>query len=284
MKLITLKNQFHETLSPIYGYREIESIFYIVAEHLIDKEKSILRMALNEEWMEFESKKSIFYYHLNDLLQGKPVQHIVGKAYFFDYKFFVDENVLIPRPETEELTEWILTDFGNKNKSIKILDIGTGSGCIAITLKKQKPNWQVTAIDFSEKALKLAEENSAVLNAPINFILFDLFSKQYDELDTFDIIVSNPPYITMKEKAEMNKNVVNFEPHSALFTSDQKPLIFYEEIIALAKNKLTENGVVYVEINQYLAEETRLLFEQHFKQVELKKDISGNYRMIKSSF
>ena len=212
------------------------------------------------------------------------MQYVVGETNFFGYQFFVNENTLIPRPETEELVEWVLQDFLTDEKPKKVLDIGTGSGCIAITLKKQKPTWNITAIDISQKALEIAKENATALNADVNFIWFDLLSKNYELLEKYDIIVSNPPYIKESEKKLMNNSVIDLEPNSALFVNDEKPLIFYEEIIRLAKNKLHSDGKIYVEINQYLAQETKELFEQNFAEVELKKDISNNYRMIKASF
>jgi release factor glutamine methyltransferase len=283
LKLLSLKNTFQNSLSKIYEEQEIDNIFYLVAQNILDKKKSILRMALHEEWAEFEEKKLIFYHYLSDLQQGKPIQHILGETEFYGYTFFVNKTVLIPRPETEELIEWVLADFDKNKDEKQVLDIGTGSGCIAITLKKQKPEWSVSAIDISQKALDLAKENSHRLNAKIDFFLFDVRSDSFLIDKKFDLIVSNPPYISIKEKLDMNKNVVDFEPHLALFVEDKNPLLFYEKIIALAKNNLSENGSVYVEINQFLAKETKQLFDQNFSQVELKKDISNNYRMIKAS-
>lgn len=283
MKLIELKNQCKNSLSPLYNEREIDTIFYLIAEKVFHKNKTILHLALNEEWSEFENKKILFFHYLKELSEGKPVQYVVGETNFYGYDFFVNQYTLIPRPETEELVEWILHDFPNNEKPKKVLDIGTGSGCIAISLKKQKPLWQITGIDISEKALELSKENATALNVDVDFIAFDLLSGNYELLEKFDIIVSNPPYIKESEKKMINNSVIDFEPNSALFVDDEKPLIFYEAIIALAKNNLQPNGKIYVEINQYLAQETKELFEQNFGEVNLKKDISNNYRMIKAS-
>ncbi len=282
MKLIELKNQFKLALNKAYTTNEIEQIFYAVAENILDKEKKILRLALNENWSDFDDKKHFFYHHLNELQKGKPLQYVLKEAYFYGIPFFVDENVLIPRPETEELVEWLLHDFKNTNNPINLLDAATGSGCIAITIKKEKSNWGVSGFDVSEEALKIAKENNFALSTKVNFFNFNLLESDFNELDGYDIIVSNPPYIKMSEADLMNKNTLNYEPHLALFVENSEPLIFYKKLIELSQLKLKKNGFLYVEINQFLAKETELLFKRFFNHVELRKDISNNYRMIKA--
>jgi release factor glutamine methyltransferase len=298
MKLKELKTVFHRELNGIYTAEEIETIFYAVAEQVLDVSPSILKFTHNEEWPEFETKKQNFMFKLLALKEQKPLQYVLGSAEFYGLKFFVNENVLIPRPETEELVEWILNDFqrhpelveGNRRPqqfdkltvTPSAIDIGTGSGCIPIVLKKHLPNAEILALDFSEKALKTAKNNAGYHQAEIQFIQADFLKMDFNLLPMLDIIVSNPPYIAENEKPQMNRNVWGFEPHSALFVPNENSLVFYEKIVELAKSNLNPNGKVYVEINQDLAEETKTLFGSYFKNVELKKDISGNFRMIKS--
>ena len=280
MKLSALHNSYQNELKSIYSTSEIDRIFFWVAEKILDKPEHILRLALDEEWREFEEKKNQFLFKLMLLKDHKPIQYILGETEFYGMKFFVNENVLIPRPETEELIEWIIKN--TDNSSLKIIDIGTGSGCIAVTLKKNLLNSDVFALDFSDKALEIAKINAEFHQTEIQFIQNDFLKMNFNELPEFDIIVSNPPYISETEKNSMDENVVKFEPHSALFVSDENPLIFYERIVEFAKQKLKPNGKIYVEINQNLARETKELFENNFDNTEMKMDISGNYRMIKS--
>jgi len=280
MKLTELRNSYQKELQSIYSETEIDRIFFWIAEKILDKPEHILKLALEEEWREFEEKKNQFLFKLMLLKEHKPIQYIIGETEFYGMKFFVNENVLIPRPETEELVEWILKDV--KNAELKIIDIGTGSGCIPIVLKKNLPNAAVWAMDFSEKAIETAKINAEYHQTEIQFLQNDFLNMDFKELPEFDIIVSNPPYISEDEKSKMDENVVKFEPHSALFVPDENPLIFYERILEFAKQKLKPNGKIYVEINQNLAEETKGLFQNNFKNTELKKDISENFRMIKS--
>lgn len=233
---------------------------------------------MNEEWHEFNERKLLFQLKLLDLKYGKPLQYVLGETEFYGMKFFLNENVLIPRPETEEIIEWILTD--TKNSFINILDIGTGSGCIPIVLKKHLKESEITSIDVSKKALDLAKINAEFHKTSIKFINSDFLNDNLNELGKFDIIVSNPPYIAKKEEVNMQKRVVKHEPNIALFVPNQDPLIFYKRIIEFAKSHLKPNGKIFVEINQNLANETKKLFLLSFKSVKLKQDISGNYRMI----
>jgi release factor glutamine methyltransferase len=234
----------------------------------------------------------------------KPLQYILGTAHFMDLELQVNENVLIPRPETEELVQWILDDFQKEGQfkldaersrsvistplndhSLKILDIGTGSGCIAIALAKNLPDAKIYALDVSEEALEVAKKNAKSNGVNIGFMHQDIFNPEL-ELESelhFDIIVSNPPYVRELEKKEINKNVKDFEPDTALFVSDEDPLVFYKAIMDFSENNLNENGSLYFEINQYLGEETKALFNtRNFSEIELRKDIFGNDRMLKA--
>jgi release factor glutamine methyltransferase len=216
------------------------------------------------------------------LKKEKPIQYILGETEFYGLPFLVNENTLIPRPETEELVEWILesTKYEEQNTKLNVLDIGTGSGCIAISLAKNLPSAQVSAIDVSEKALATAHKNAKINKVDVNFILKNIL--ETESLDEkYDVIVSNPPYVRNLEKEEIKPNVLEYEPHLALFVEDNDALLFYRKIAALAKKNLSENGKLYFEINQYLGKETvRLLEGMDFKNVILKKDVYGNDRMI----
>lgn len=279
MKLSALKKKFEIELNQIYSKSEIDTIFYWTAEKIVRKPQSILRLALDEEWHEFEERKNIFWLYLLELKQKKPFQYVLGETEFYGFRFFVNKDVLIPRPETEELIEWILDDKPKPNSSI--IDLGTGSGCIAVTLKKMLPNAEVWAMDISEKALKTAKTNSDYHQIEINFLCNNLLEMDFEPLPKFDLIVSNPPYIAKSEKSTMDESVYGFEPEKALFVPDKDPLVFYRRIAEIGQKKLNQGGKIYVEINQKLAEETQSLFLDYFTEVELRKDISGNYRMIR---
>jgi len=280
MKLSELKDIYRQELKSIYTENEIDTVFFWIAEKILNKPQAMLKLALNEEWFEFEESKNRFLFNLFRLKDHEPLQYILGETEFYGMKFFVNENVLIPRPETEELVEWILSENGNS--AGRIIDIGIGSGCIPVVLKKYLPNTEIFALDVSEKALKTAKINAGYHQTEINFLQNDFLKMNFDSLPEFDIIVSNPPYISEDEKSKMNENVVKFEPEKALFVPDENPLFFYQKIIEFAKQKLKPDGKIYVEINQDLAKETQSLFQRYFENVELKKDISGNFRMIKS--
>lgn len=281
MKLSDLKSIYQKELQNQYSESEIDTIFYWVAEKILDKPTSMLRLALDEEWYEFEEKKNQFLFKLMLLKDFKPVQYVVGESEFFGKKFFVNENVLIPRPETEELIEWILND--NPNFEGKILDVGSGSGCIPVVLKSHFPQAEVFSIDFSKGAIEIAKSNAEYHQTPIQSLEMDfLDDSNWNKLPLFDIIVSNPPYIAESEKSDMKENVLKYEPKTALFVPDNDPLIFYRKIADFASTHLNPCGKIYVEINQNLGEETKELLQKYFQNVELRKDISGNYRMIKA--
>jgi release factor glutamine methyltransferase len=288
MLVLEFKKYFFSELSNIYPETEIQSFFTILVEFKLHLSR--IQLALEHN---FELDRDDLDFLENALLKLKnqiPVQYIVGETAFYGLLFKVDKNVLIPRPETEELVEWIVQNLPigrqahKKSESLKILDIGTGSGCIAISLVKNLPNAQVFALDISAEALIVAKNNAEFNQVTIDFIHVDILT--LDKLpDTFDVIVSNPPYVRESEKDLMQQNVLFHEPNIALFVENENPLLFYDKIAELAKNHLTENGVLYFEINQYLGNETvDLLKTKGFKNIELKKDVYGVDRMVKCSF
>ena len=233
---------------------------------------------------------------------NEPLQHVLGYSEFYGRRFKCDGRALVPRPETEELVDWILHDISTLNSqlstlnsqlsTLNLLDIGTGTGCIALSLAKELTNSTVTALDISEEALSLAKENAKLLEVEnVDFIKGDILNIETQNTETqniaslqkYEIIVSNPPYVRECEKAEMEANVLDYDPHTALFVTDDDPLIFYRTIGKFALTHLTPNGALYFEINQYLGQETcDLLIGLGYKNVELREDINGNARMIKA--
>ena len=217
----------------------------------------------------------------SQLLQHKPIQYVLGEAWFYHLKYKVNENVLIPRPETEELVEMVINSRKSLITDPHILDIGTGSGCIAIAIKKNMPAAVVSAIDVSEAALTVAKENAKQHNTAINFIQMDLLDEStWGQLPQYHVIISNPPYIPKKEKDNLAKNVVDYEPHLALFVPDKDPLLFYNKIAALGRSHLNSNGKIYLEVHEDLAKEAKALFDKHYSYAEIKKDMFGRERML----
>ena len=282
MTLKELKTHYLNSLSKLYPKTEINTFFFYLIEEYLDLQRIDFSLQPNKiientDFLKFEKA-------LNRLKKEEPIQYILGKTEFYGYPFLVTKDTLIPRPETEELVEWILQELEfQKKKKTSILDIGTGSGCIAISLAKKNKNLSVSAIDFSKEAIEIAKQNAKLNEVNIYLIEKDILLTK--ELDTaFDVIVSNPPYVRELEKVEIKNNVLQNEPHSALFVSDSNPLIFYSKIADLAKNHLTKNGLLFFEINQYLGQETKvMLSERGYKNIELRKDLFGNDRMIKAN-
>ncbi|MFV8371301.1 peptide chain release factor N(5)-glutamine methyltransferase [Flavobacterium sp. LB2P74] len=280
MKIKEYRTQFIQELTLIYDVGEAESFFYLILE---DKHQlKRIDLALHPDLFFSEAEIVVWNSILEQLKQEIPVQYLLGKTSFYGLDFEVNENVLIPRPETEELVEWILSNnlIIQKSKNLKILDIGTGSGCIAVSLAKNLPNATVFAIDVSEKALATAKKNAENNSVNVTFINQNILETE-DLRQQFDIIVSNPPYVRNLEKEEIKKNVLDNEPHLALFVQDNDALIFYKKIAELAQKNLSENGQLYFEINQYLGKEmVDLLEKMNFATIELRKDIYGNDRML----
>lgn len=308
MLLKEIKDIYHKELGTIYPKEEIDSFFYFCIEHYLNLQRFIL--AIQPGITLTKEEEQPLFEVLSKLKLEKPLQYILGTAHFMDLELQVNENVLIPRPETEELVQWILDDIRSQKSEVEsqslrkeklkskieapcnedetlhslpysILDIGTGSGCIAIALAKNLPDAKVFALDVSESALNVARKNAASHGVNIMFLHEDILNTEL-ELD-FDIIVSNPPYVRELEKEGIRKNVKDFEPGTALFVPDDDPLVFYRAIIDFAEKHLSEKGKLYFEINQYLGEETKALFNhRNFSEIELRKDMFGNDRMLKA--
>jgi len=286
MVLKELQHIFHIELDAIYGKHEVDSFFYLCTEHYLNVPR--IQLTLEPGLAITKPETDTFFKVLEDLKQQKPIQYILGETEFFGLPFKVNKNVLIPRPETEELVDLIIRSVTSLvvDKPVKILDIGTGSGCIAIALAKNLPNAKVYALDVSKEALKVAKQNAEINKVDINFIeasiLDDTCHLAFEAESNFDIIVSNPPYVRNLEKEEIKPNVLDNEPHLALFVEDGNPLLFYKAITNFAIKKLKDKGSLYFEINQYLGEETQqLLIDANFEAIELLKALNGNDRMLK---
>ncbi|AWA31315.1 peptide chain release factor N(5)-glutamine methyltransferase [Flavobacterium magnum] len=276
MKITDYRSGFLETLTPVYDKHEAERFFYLILEQLNGLRRIDLALdpgrempvALLAEWDLL----------LRRLEQEEPVQYLLGKTSFYGLDFIVDENVLIPRQETEELVDWIVSE--NKRQNLAVLDIGTGSGCIAVSLAKNLGHAKVSAIDVSGHALALAKKNAEINQAEVHWLQLDIL--ETDSLfGNYDVIVSNPPYVRELEKHEIRKNVLAHEPHLALFVPDADPLVFYRKIALLSRTSLSPRGRLYFEINQYLGSETAQLLESlGYRDIELRKDFFGNDRML----
>ncbi len=278
------RNHFINSLEGLYPIEELKSFFYLLAEKYLNLSRINIALQLNNELTHEE--QSSFYQAADRLRNHEPIQYILGETEFFGMPITVNKQVLIPRPETEELVSWIIEDV-DKNEAT-ILDIGTGSGCIAISLAKKLNNAVVSAIDISTRAIEVAKKNTLINNVNIEFSRVDVLNFEADSdlqhkwESKFDIIVSNPPYVRMQEKKLMKLNVVDHEPDIALFVKDDDPLLFYRKISQLSKQYLRHHGTLYLEINEYLGlEMEKMLNKAGFKNVVLKKDMFGKNRMIK---
>lgn len=268
------------SLQGIYETREAANIAELVMEHLTGLRR-IDRMVLTDQKMSGEAEAKLAFC-IMQLQMHMPVQYVLETAWFYGMQFYVNESVLIPRPETEELVDWIVGEY--KEKPVPaVIDIGTGSGCIAIAVKKALPEATVYAMDISAEALQVAQKNAARQNAEIIFEQADILDgNSYSRLPSFDIIVSNPPYIPAAEQANMAENVTTYEPHLALFVPDDRPLCFYEAIGSLASRNLKAGGSIYLEIHEGLGEATRLLYHNlGYSSTRIKKDMQGKDRMLR---
>lgn len=285
-----IQNIFHKELDTLYGKDEVDSFFNLLLEFYLDLNR--IDLVLNPNLTITKTEEQPLFEALSRLKLEEPIQYILGETEFYGLKFKVSKHTLIPRPETEELVNWILEQVTSNNNQLSILDIGTGSGCIAISLAKNLPNAKVYAMDISKEALKIAKENAEINGVEVEFIhqdilsstvVKDVTSSAVEKRVVFDIIVSNPPYVRDLEKNEMKKNVLDHEPHLALFVQDKDPLLFYKAIAQFAVENLKPNGQLFFEINQYLGKEMVQLLENYgFKNTELRKDLFGNHRMIKA--
>ena len=273
-KLVNIIPKFLSEINN-FSSREVTSFAYLSIEKILGYSKSDCIIHSNQEL----TNDNIISFEniISDLKQNIPIQYILGEADFYDLKFKVNSSTLIPRGETEELVQYILLhDF------ISVLEIGTGSGCIAVSIAKNS-NSKITAIDNSIEALEIAKSNAILNSVKINFVLSDVFN--FSDTKKYDLIVSNPPYVLESEKKIMDKNVLDYEPHNALFVSDNDPLVYYNEIAKIATNNLNKNGLLFFEINEnYSKQIIELLSNLNFVDIELKKDINGRDRIIKSVF
>ena len=281
--LANLKKIYLKDLLNRYDKNEAEQLLTILIEHFFSITRIQLIMKPNLRISESEILK--LHMAVKELKKYKPIQYITGAAEFHDLKLKVNPDVLIPRPETEELVQ--LINNIEKAKNLKVLDIGTGSGCIAISISILLNSANVHASDISESAIKVAQNNAIINNVEVNFHNHDIFDikqsicKKNGNPIMFDIIISNPPYVTQNDKTKMQSNVIDYEPHNALFVSNKKPLVYYDAIIQFAKKQLVSGGRIYFEINESLGNQMVALLEKHnFINVELKKDLSGRDRFV----
>ncbi len=301
-------NHIKNQLKPFYPESEVKSFVRLVLDFVCQIKPYEISLCKDKQLS--DNERGEIDRIVGFLKQYKPIQYILGEMEFFGLRFWVDESVLIPRPETEELVELILSDYVEPNlsisllkgdklahKNIRILDIGTGSGCIAVSLAKNMPLSKVYAMDISEDALLVAKKNAALNDVDVQFLLQDIFDENVVDAVTmaivrnnptehlFDVIVSNPPYIAPTEKETMHDNVLRYEPHLALFTPQDNPLLFYERIAALGKSFLKRGGNVYFEVNALYGEKVcGLLKNAGYRDVQLRKDISGNDRIVKGTY
>lgn len=281
--------QFVQRLTPLYPEREAWHIADMVFENItgFSRFDRITKSDYSLATVQMQRLKDME----RQLLDNMPVQYVLGEAWFYHLKFKVNKDVLIPRPETEELVTWIMEDIKKENTlstenrvhSLKALDIGTGSGCIAIALKKNIPEIEMIAIDKSNEALQIAKKNAVLNQANVSFQEADMTNeKLISLLPDLDIIVSNPPYVPVREKKDMQPQVALYEPSQALFVPDEDPLLFYKAIFKIAAKKLVNHGKIYFEIHQDYGKEILILMNQHgFEKVTLRKDLAGNERMVK---
>ena len=295
MTLAELLSVFKEKLQHLYEEDEVKELFSISVNAVLNYSKSDVNFKKGETI----SRDILLKFNkiLADLTNGKPIQYIFGKAHFYGLTFQVNPSVLIPRPETEELVDWIIAEIkideslslgnidGHPKSEIKnILDIGTGSGCIAISLKKNLPTANVNAVDISDEALQTAKEKAKLNEASVNFIQDDILNSKlsFDE-GTFDVIVSNPPYVKEDERKAMHSNVLAHEPHVALFVTNENPFVFYDVIADYALKYLKKGGFLFFEINEYLGSQMiELLEHKKFTAIQLKKDMQGKDRMLRA--
>lgn len=282
---MTIQSAYQLVLSKlyeVYDTREAANIADMLIEHVTGQRK--IDRIVNRDMVVNEHQKSCLEKFTTELLAHKPIQYVIGEAWFMEMKFRVNNHVLIPRPETEELVDWIVKDVElREKKNLALLDIGTGSGCIPIAVKKLHNDVNVSALDVSKEAVKLAGYNAMTNHVVAEFNCLDFLNEnEWKQLGKYDIIVSNPPYIKQSEKALMSKNVLNYEPHLALFVPNDDPLLFYKAIATFGHQHLEENGAIYLEINEALGDlVVRLFNENGYSQVQLKNDIQGKDRMVK---
>lgn len=279
-KAIDVFRYYLNVLEEKYNISEAKSLLNILFEHFVNIRNLDL---VKDPTMKMNASELLkIQCGVDELMKFKPIQYIVGYTIFLDFKFKVSHNVLIPRPETEELVKLIIQDFKKIEHPISILDIGTGSGCIAVTLSKCIYKSTVSAIDICEKAIKLARENAKLNHTKIKFHVMDIFNDfKMNALPMFDLVVSNPPYVKNSEKSLMQRNVLDYEPEKALFVSDENPLIYYYALAEFGKEHLNNKGKLYIEINEAFGKKiAKLLEEKNYSSIKIYKDINGKDRFI----
>ena len=277
--LIDVRNYYRKTLKDYYSKNEIDFYFKILINSFFNWDSTLIALNPKKQLTKLESSKLIKT--INNLKKFKPIQYITGESFFMGLKFKVNKNVLIPRQETEELVEWIINDNLDFQNKINAIDIGTGSGCIAISLSKKKINFNLTAIDNSDKSLLVAKENARLNKVKINFINYDIL-KPLNDKTFYDIVISNPPYIAYTEIKNIEDKVLKFEPYNAIFVDKKNPLIFYKAIIDFSLSNLKKEGKIYFEINPIFYNSLLTLIESYNKfNLVVKKDISNKNRMIR---
>jgi len=295
----TIKDVFadyRQGLNTLYDTNEIEAITLLAVSEICNLSKAKIKAFPESELTQQQADK--ISETLTQLKTGKPIQYILGKTEFYGLTFKVNPSVLIPRPETEELVEWVLSSVGSSQFAVdssqlavrsgqlavgNILDIGTGSGCIAISLKKNLSQFNVLAIDISKDALQTAKDNAELNQVDVEFIEADILNPNSLLTTHYSLLISNPPYVTQRDKTQMHTNVTDFEPHNALFVPEGDPLIFYKAIADFAAGHLIENGLLFFEINENYGEQIiELLSKKGFGEIELRKDMSGRDRMVKA--
>ena len=292
MNIKELRDHFYQQLTPLYPKEELRSFFYLLSEEYLNLQPAEITLQLDAEVT--TTQHALFDEALDRLLQEEPIQYVVGKTEFLGLSFKVTPTVLIPRPETEELVEWVIDELRIMNSGLRImnlgsrikdsefsiLDIGTGSGCIAVSLAKHLPKATVCALDISKEALHVAEQNAKHNGVDVGFLERDIL-KTESLLQSFDVIVSNPPYIKENEQQKMQNNVLQHEPVKALFVPDADPLVFYKKIAQLAQEHLSKGGKLFFEINEAHGQETvTLLQDLGYRNVVLKQDVFGKDRMV----
>ena len=276
-RLFDLKKIYLQELKPQFGENEASQMLNILIEYFFSLTRT--QLALKPDFRLTESEMLSLHNAVKELKTNKPVQYITGETEFYGMKFFVNKSVLIPRQETEELVDLIVAR--EKEAGLKVLDIGTGSGCIAISLAKKLNQAEVTAIDVSAAALAVAKKNAEINEVSAIFLEEDILNPSQTSNTQFDIIVSNPPYVTLSEKKQMQPNVLEFEPHLALFVENENPLVFYKAILIYASENLKTGGRLYFEINESLGKDASELLETNgFKDIKIHPDINGKDRML----
>ena len=284
MRIKEAYHQLQQSIQPLYANREASNIADLIMEDITGWDRS--RRIIHHDALLSEPQLERYTHCKRELLHGRPTQYVLGHAWFCDMQFQVDEHVLIPRPETEELVMEVKKMYAEilpeKDHLFKMVDIGTGSGCIAIALKKYFPNWDVWAVDKSNGALAIAKTNAVLLDTSIRFVASDILKEaKTDHLPAFDLIISNPPYIPVEDKQDMDDRVLDHEPHEALFVTDEDPLQFYKAIIAFSDHHLLRGGMLFFETHELFAQEVAALLEENgFENIAVRKDFQEKERIV----